>query len=165
MFKNTLILLAGTALFIIILGLFLQNPNKFIVQNPTQPLTPVLKQITINDKVFDVEIADTPDERAKGLSDRDSLDQNSGMLFIFEQKGVVPSFWMKDMRFNIDIIWIGDGKIIGIEKNVPVPAAGTEDSSLAIYSPGKPIDYVLELNAGTSDTYNFQNGNRVKINL
>ena len=109
-----------------------------------------------------VEIADTADKKAKGLSGRKSLDKSSGMLFIFP-KDTEPAFWMKDMFFPIDIIWINDDKITQIDKNVPNPISGAIDSQLPLYRPSLPIDYVLEVNAGFSDKNNLGIGDYVDL--
>lgn len=121
-----------------------------------------LKTLTIkNTKVY-VEIADTSDKKSKGLSARKSLDKGSGMLFIFA-KDTAPAFWMKDMLFPIDIVWINDDKIIQIDKSVPNPIPGTIDSQLPLYRPSLPINYVLEVNAGFSDKNGFEVGDPIDL--
>src|SRR3990167_3839192 len=88
------------------------------------------KFIIINNHKIYIEIADTSEKRAQGLSNRDSLPEDHGMLFIFDtyQKS---AFWMKDMRFPIDIIWIRDDIIVDITKNVSI----LEGSELKHYFP------------------------------
>ena len=89
------------------------------------------------------EVADTPALKAQGLSGRDSLAVNRAMLFPFDRPGIYP-FWMKGMKFSIDIIWIRGNKIIGF-------AESAKFGSLvpAIYYPPSEIDAVLEVAAGT----------------
>lgn len=101
-----------------------------------------------------VYVAKTPEEKAKGLSIKTGLDDNEGMLFVFE-KDTYNSFWMKGMKFAIDIIWINDGKVTHISKSVPPPEPGTPDNELKLYSPSGPYDTVLEVNAGFSDRHNI----------
>jgi uncharacterized membrane protein (UPF0127 family) len=108
-----------------------------------------------------VTVVQTESERKKGLAGKLSLAQNEGMLFVFDQKNVYPSFWMKDTLIPLDIIWIKGNKITKIEKNVQPPAPGTLDSQLKLYYPDKPIDYVLEVNAGFSDLNNVKVGDSV----
>lgn len=104
-----------------------------------------------------VEVADEDSERARGLSGREKLIQNTGMLFIF-QEPTVPHFWMKDMHFPIDIIWIGsDKQVIGIEHSV------TPTTFPQTFSPPEPILYVLEANAGWAQKNNIIIGERVEI--
>lgn len=120
------------------------------------------KIVNVKGVEISVEIADTADKKAKGLSGRKSLDKGSGMLFIFP-KDTEPAFWMKDMFFPIDIIWINDDKITQIDKNVTNPTSGTDDSQLPLYRPSLPIDYVLEVNAGFSDKNNFEVGDPIDL--
>ncbi len=70
------------------------------------------------------------------------------MLFVFptEQR---PGFWMKDMRFPLDFVWISAGRhVAGVTENVPAPSPGTADGALPLYSPDSPVLYVLEVNGG-----------------
>lgn len=99
--------------------------------------------LTIKGTTLVVEIADDALERSQGLSGRASLQQNSGMLFLFEAP-FVASFWMKDMNFALDFIWIRDNTIVDITENVPAP----KDDNLPSYQPNQPVDAVLEVNAG-----------------
>lgn len=95
------------------------------------------------------ELAITPDERAIGLGGRDALDDDAGMLFVYDSPRI-PSYSMRGMRFPLDFIWIGaDKRILQITADVPhEPGAPNED--LQIYSPNEAVMYVLELNAGTA---------------
>lgn len=153
--KNILFPLLGVAIFIIFVGVLTQKLQTKKIST---------KEITVGNTKVTVEIAKTGEERQKGLSGRTTLDANSGMLFVFAQKKAFPSFWMKDMLFPLDIIWIADGKITKIDKNVPIPSpAANQLSTLALYNPDKPIDYVLEVNAGFSDKNKLQVGDSVDL--
>ena len=123
----------------------------------------VLKKtsVVIGGHSFTAEIADTLATRNQGLSDRDSLPEDAAMLFVFP----LPSrygFWMKDMRFSIDIIWIRRGKIIGFKENA-VPEPGKSIFSLTSYYPPASVDRVLEVNAGVVEKYGFKVGDPVSI--
>lgn len=109
----------------------------------------------IGGQKFTLELAQTPTERQKGLGGRKNLCPNCTMLFVFPEKGSY-SFWMKDMNFDLDILWISDGKIVYIYKNI-------SHESKEILTPPTLADKVLEINAGLSDKYNFQVGDDVKI--
>ena len=150
MFKQIILPILGTAAFIAIVGYFTQNPSSLSFKNffKITPTSSVQKSVTINGKNIQVDIADTNDKRTKGLSSVESLPSDQGMLFVFDTKGVSPIFWMKDMLIPLDIIWISDGKIVQIDKNIPIPAKNTPDANLKTYSAGIPIDYVLEVNVG-----------------
>ena len=104
--------------------------------------------VAVGNVVFEVEIADTPQLRSKGLSGRDGLADMSGMLFVFES-GRTSNFWMKGMRFPIDFVWIGEEcTVVDTHPNAQPPAAGTDDDQLTLYSSDSPAVYTLEINAG-----------------
>lgn len=86
------------------------------------------------------------------------MSDDRGMLFPYRERNHY-SFWMKDMQFPLDIVWIDDKTIIEIHKNVPIPVG----ESLPFYRPQEPVDKVLELNAGTTDKYGIQVGDAIKI--
>ena len=117
------------------------------------------KKITIANQELTVEVADTDASRTQGLSGREKLDEGTGLLFDFSNSDFKkPGFWMKDMRISIDIIWIGNGKIIGIEQNVPLQPEGVE---LPVYYPPSDISHVLEVPAGWSTKNNIVVGENV----
>jgi len=99
-----------------------------------------------------IELAQTEAERRQGLSGRASLPEDSGMLFVFDAP-TYPGFWMKDMNFPLDVIWLDENwQVVGITANV-LPDSFPQ----AFYPPqGKLIKYVLELNAGWADTHNLK---------
>lgn len=98
------------------------------------------------------EIARTPTEQQRGLSGRRQLPELAGMLFIFEQDGR-PGFWMKDMYFPIDIIWIDRQlRLAAITSNV------APETFPQIFTPPRDIRYVLEINAGLASAFNLRPG-------
>ena len=103
-------------------------------------------------------LSTTPDSQSKGLAIKDSLNENEGMLFIFE----IPqkySFWMKDMKFPIDIIWINsDGKIVHIEKNLPPCVFLLPCPS---YTPNDDSLYVLEVVSNFTNKFDINVGDAV----
>ncbi len=101
-----------------------------------------------------VTVAATPATREKGLSGREGLGPDEGMLFIFEKLDTY-AFWMKDMRFPIDILWIRDGAIADITTDVPQPVPGQE---LPLYFPKIPVDRVLEVRAGYARAHGLRIG-------
>ena len=104
-----------------------------------------------------LEIADTNAARELGLSKRDSMPPNTGMLFEFDNPGVY-GFWMKDMKFALDMIWISPQKqIISINKNV-----APESYPEAFYPPSA-VSFVIEVPAGYSDAHNIQVGQNLSI--
>ena len=121
------------------------------------------KTVKIGDTSIKAEVAKTGTEREKGLSGREKLEKNSGMLFVIDGGKTSPTFWMKDMKFAIDIIWIKGGKIIQIDKKVEAPGTETPDNKLKLYSPKSAVDYVLEVASGFSDLNNIKVGDTVLI--
>jgi hypothetical protein len=118
-------------------------------------------EIKISGKTFHVEIADEEEERERGLSNRDYLSEDGGMLFIFEEP-TLPHFWMKEMNFPIDIIWISDGRIIGSVSDV-LPEPGVSNQNLLKHVPPDAIDMALEVRAGTVKDNNILSGDTVFV--
>jgi uncharacterized membrane protein (UPF0127 family) len=99
------------------------------------------KIVRVNDVPLSVEVADTPAAREKGLSGQSGLDDSEALLMIFD----TPDYyriWMKDMRFPIDVIWIGeDFKVVDVVRSMQ------PDSYPQIFEPQSPAKYVLETKA------------------
>ena len=106
-------------------------------------------------------IADNAIEHAKGLSgtELDSLNAD-GMLFVFK-KQQEREFWMKGMNYNLDVLWLKDGKIMKIDRNVPAPEKGEEPAKMSSWP--FEIDVVIELPAGGVDKFGFVEGQTIKI--
>ncbi|OGD87644.1 hypothetical protein A2693_01685 [Candidatus Curtissbacteria bacterium RIFCSPHIGHO2_01_FULL_40_12] len=123
-------------------------------------------KVSLNAKSLSINatVVTAPGERKKGLSKLDLLPLTEGMLFVFEKSGLW-GFWMKDMKFAIDIIWIdGNKNIVDIAKNVP-PEPDDKDRELTVYKPKVEAMYVLEINAGLSDFNNLEIGDAVNFTL
>lgn len=101
----------------------------------------------VGEKSITVEIADSPEEHEKGLSDRDSLGRDRGLLFVMP-KDTEPIFVMRRMKFPIDILWINDDKVIGTTENLLPPPDKTSEDKLIQYKAPASVDYVLEVNSG-----------------
>ena len=115
--------------------------------------------VIIGNTEIKVELADTQSARIKGLSGREALGNNEGMLFVFPEKSV-QKFWMKEMKFPIDIIWIDGERIAGIVYGAE-PETGDQ---LTIYSSPEPVDKVLEVNAGTASAKGIRVGDVISLN-
>lgn len=136
----------------IVLIIVLLKIDYFSPQSPTAE---------INHHLFSLYLAKTSQEQAIGLSKFAEIENNQGMLFIF-QKPDYYSFWMKDMQFPIDIIFINSGRIVDIFQNVPVQK---DNNNLPTYTTGEKADRVLEINAGLAKQYNIRVGTEVRISL
>ena len=109
--------------------------------------------------VIHIEIADTDASREQGLSDRASLPSDNGMLFVFDTPGQY-GFWMKDMHFPLDMVWINaDKTVVGVTKDL-LPSTYP-----SIFPPPSPISYVLEINAGSAETFGIIKGTSVSFDL
>ena len=100
-----------------------------------------VEKVVVNGKTFDLEFANNQKEREKGLSGRDSLPDDHGLFFVFDQPDYY-GFWMKEMKFPIDIVWFDKNKkVVGITRNL------TPESYPKIFYPPQKIKYALEVNA------------------
>lgn len=153
-------ILFGLIVYAVSIYLFLPYPN---TPKPTIPKIDFTEIQIKNAKIF-AETATTPEAKALGLGNRVILEPNRGMLFDFSKtQNARPTFWMKNMKFNIDIIWIKNSKIVYIHENVPAPE--NPDSPLPTYTPPQDIDYVLEVNANFCKNQNIQIGDFIKMNI
>jgi hypothetical protein len=124
---------------------------------PSEPAAPRAR-VTIGVHVLDAEVADTPARKQRGLSGRDALPEGHGMLFPYAEPGL-HGFWMPDMRFDIDIVWIREGRIVHVEPDVPHAVSG----KLPVYRPAEPADLVLEVAAGTARRLGWRVGDAVLV--
>ncbi|MEK7571119.1 MAG: DUF192 domain-containing protein [Patescibacteria group bacterium] len=116
-------------------------------------------KVTINEATYTAEIAQTDEQKEIGLSGRDSIADDRAMLFVFEKPGTYQ-FWMKDMKFPIDIIFINGDKIVSfVENTQPSP----NNDNLQRYAPEGTIDKALEVKAGTVQKSGFKKGDTVTI--
>ena len=103
----------------------------------------------------------TPEQRRQGLSDRESLESGGGMLFVYESARPLQ-FWMVQMQFPLDFVWIGDDCTVGeISRDVPPPPPGADDSEIVRVSPSGEMQFVLEINAGEAEALGLGVGDGV----
>jgi uncharacterized protein len=138
--KEVILIVVATSILVLTLS-FLSKKQEI-----KEPTTLKIGSVTLN-----IGVANTDAERMQGLSGRSGLQENEGLLFIFEQQGYY-GFWMKDMKFPIDIAWLDKNKkIIHIESNI------LPDTYPEVFSPTSPALYVLEASA------NFFENHQIKI--
>ncbi len=120
-------------------------------------------RVVANGYNLDVIVADTFLERRNGLSGftSDNLGAD-GMLFVFDD-ALVRDFWMKGMKFPLDVIWLKDGKIVDVEYDVPAPEDGEEPETMT--SSPIPVDMVLELPAGKASELGIVSGMKLEVLL
>ena len=109
----------------------------------------------IGDRTFDLEVAKTPEQHEIGLMKRDSMPENHGMIFVFEDEHMLE-FWMKDTRIALDIIYVdGSGKIVSVAQMRPY--------DLSTVSSQVPAQYAIELNAGMIQKLGLRTGQVLDI--
>lgn len=114
-----------------------------------------IEKVSIGDYVFYAEVVSSGEKLQKGLGGRENLCENCAMLFKFPQLEKY-SFWMKDMQFPLDIIWLRNREVVHIEKNVSKDFSG-------ILAPQTEADQVVELNAGVVDKAEIKEGEIVSF--
>jgi len=103
---------------------------------------PEKETVTIGTATVVTEVARTPAEREEGLSDRDSLGADDGMLFLFDAPDTY-NFWMNRMHFPLDFVWLRNGTVVALTEDVPTPSVIP-----SAFNAGTPVDAVLEVNVG-----------------
>lgn len=135
------------------------NSSDFPILDNAYPSKMIDIRISKSNTIYQVEVVSTPALRNLGLSHRSSLAPSTGLLFVFEEEGYYP-FWMKDMNFPIDIIWLNkEKKIVHIEASVfpstyPLSFVSTE-----------PALYVLEIPAGSSNIDDIHIGDNIHFDI
>jgi uncharacterized membrane protein (UPF0127 family) len=161
-FKKYLgLIIAGLALIVIVAAALIIGPaetkKKAEVSKNTGPCGAYRHdaQVKVSGKTFDVELPKNPEAFAKGLAGRPCITDTEGMLFSFKQPGQYP-FWMKGMKFPIDIIWIGaDHRVTAVEVNES-PSTYPDK-----FVNQKPAQYVLEIKANLSRQLKVEIGSPV----
>ena len=145
-----------------------QNRNFF--QGITIPNDRYLQaRVIVNGFELTADLAITDDQKTKGLAIKDNLKENESMLFV-SQEPSRQSFWMKDMKFPIDIIWLdSNGTVVHIEHNlqpcVSILNTGSSILNCPTYTPDKDSLYVLETIAGFSQKHDVKIGTNIDFYL
>lgn len=113
--------------------------------------------VTVGEHALEVEVVASAESTAQGLSGREAIGAD-GMLFVFPEKGI-RHFWMPDMQFDIDIVWIDDTTVVGVTENVPKPLENQKN--LPTYSSSVPVNRVLELPSGKAKELSIVSGTTV----
>ncbi|MDD5012887.1 MAG: DUF192 domain-containing protein [Candidatus Pacebacteria bacterium] len=114
-------------------------------------------EIIINENIFNTDVVVFQWDKLKGLGGKEELKDDEGMFFLYLNKDI-RSFWMKDMQFPIDILWVNGNKIVNISENVPIYTNEEITRMNSVY----PIDKVIELKAGTVSKYGIKINDEVK---
>lgn len=109
-------------------------------ENPRSQLVP----LKVGQQEVMVEVRDTEAGRSLGYSYREKIGKNEGMLFVFPVSAPYP-FWMKGMKFDLDIVWIKDSQVIGLSEKVKAPV---NNGKVETVFPPQAVNQVLEVPAG-----------------
>lgn len=155
--KNKQLWLVGLVLVMLVAGLGLS-----MFRSSSQTFQDhQLVRLQIGGQTLKVEVVNSPQSITQGLSGRDQVGSD-GMLFIFPQ-AKQASFWMKEMKFDLDVVWLADSQVVAVTKDVPHPAAETPLTELPTYSPPKAVEMVLEVPSGTADKFGWQPGTPITV--
>jgi len=135
-------LIISIILVIFLVGIFLLKRNE-------------VDYIIINNQKIKVELAQSQEEITKGLSGRESLCADCGMLFILPESEK-HFFWMKEMRFDLDFVWIKGNEVVKINENITHLKGEKEEIVANVL-----VDKVLEINAGKAKEWGIDLGDRV----
>jgi len=142
-------------LIVITLGIFFSFNKGSVIKKEIKNTDEGISYIQIGDEIINVDLADTDEKRAQGLSGRESLADGEGMLFIFP-KPDVNYFWMKDMNFAIDMIWLNENKkIIHIARDVK------PETFPKHFGPNEKSKYVIEVLSGFTKEHGITVGDAV----
>lgn len=139
-------------------------PQPILEGELTSPSTPEKAQpnvklypMTVKTTAVSAELAETREQQERGLSGRSGLPEDRGLLYILAKPDFY-TFWMKGMKFPIDIIWVDkDQKVIDITHNL------TPDTYPRIFQPIKPAQIILEVSAGFAKKHDIQIGDPVTV--
>jgi hypothetical protein len=112
-------------------------------------------RIKIGNQKVTLDVAVTEQEKMRGLSGRTALCDACGMLFVFDS-AIPQTFWMKDMLFDIDVLWINQNTIVGLQKDISHRRQEKE-----VFISPKPADKVVELPAGFVDKHRVRVGQMI----
>lgn len=126
----------------------------FVVYKQKESVMQEREKVVINEQNIVVDIAKTSEQKQRGLSEYSSLCEKCGMLFIFDTVDYY-TFWMKDMNFDIDIVWIRDDVVVDISEHVSYKTPEKTIHTMEL------VDKVLELPSGSVDKFGIIVGNSV----
>ena len=151
---NKLNVILSIILFLTAVAFFVYAQNNNLKNNPD-----IIPKVCFENKCFNVEIAGTPKEREMGLMNREYLNPNSGMLFVFDQIGVY-NLWMKNTLIPLDMIWIDkNNRIIFIKEN----AEPCKTEQCESFGSNKKALYILEINGGLTEEIGFEIGDEIEF--
>lgn len=152
-------------LFVVIILLGTWYGKKIFFPHQTLALVPDRShvQIKLGDCELLVEVVNTPASITQGLSGRENIGSD-GMLFVMSQK-TTHRFWMIDMQFPLDMVWLDDRTVVGITSQVPIPQPHVLPQDLPRYPSPQASNLVLELNADQATQCNIVQGEKLLLHI
>jgi len=155
-------LILGIVVVVLVAFVGLMSFNFLMSKLHSPSMSKTKSSAVINGHLFSITIAKTEKEKEIGLSNTSTLAKDQGMIFIFDKPDYY-AFWMRNMKYPLDIIYISKGKIVSIAENVKNP--NNPSIPLPVYRPSQVVDTVLEINGGLSESYHFTPGSNVSVSL
>lgn len=155
----TAVIFIATACLLLTATLFIFSDFSLLHQKPTsdQSTSTSYAYLKTDDRCVTLAVADTPSQKRQGLSGREDLSADEGMLFVYEDKSR-RGFWMKNMNFAIDIFWLDEsGNVVTVKRSAQ-PSSYPES-----YYPDRPAKNVIETVAGFAKTENINSGDRLTV--
>lgn len=121
----------------------------------------MLVRVMIDKKEYLFEVVNTEESRKRGLSGRREI-KADGMLFVFDELGY-HGIWMKEMLFDIELIWVMDDRVVEITKNVLAPEAGMSLQDLPSYFPKQVVNIVIEVKKGFVEANEIEIGDELVL--
>ncbi len=121
-------------------------------------MLPITAQAEMNGEIIQLEVAETQQQQAMGFMFRSEIPTDRGMLFSFEPPRRV-SFWMKNVRVPLDMVFLRDGKVVAIAADVPPCTA----DPCSTYGPPEMVDSVIELRGGRAAELGLQAGDEIAV--
>ncbi|MEE9130258.1 MAG: DUF192 domain-containing protein [Phycisphaerales bacterium] len=129
------------------------------------------EEVVIGEETFNLEVAANEKSRAEGLMNREKIDDDGGMIFIYK-RAQVRSFWMKNCLVDIDLLYLdGRGRIVSIHKMKKEPPRGENEPvveyerRLKRYPSRRPAQFIIELKAGSIDRLKPKVGQTIELDL
>lgn len=129
------------------------------------------EEVVIGEETFKLEVAANEKSRAKGLMNREKIDEHGGMIFIYK-RAQVRSFWMKNCLVDIDLLYLdGRGRIVSMHKLKKEPPRGENETArdyerrLKRYPSRRPAEFIIELKAGWIDRLKPKVGETIELDL
>lgn len=161
--KRRFIIGAAIATLIIWVVMYFWLSSNLTVGNDQQETVvfDTYTQLQLPEQTVRLTVAQSPAQLERGLGDWERINENEGMLFELGKKEI-PYFWMKNVEFPIDIIWVDGSTIIDISQGVQ-PQPGVSDNELTLYMPSEPVDRVIEVTSGFASKYGLSIGDELLI--